>query len=103
LALIDGQMPEMDGFTLAHKIKNSPRLSATRLIMLTSAGCPNGGDENLAAMLTKPVKHSALLATISTVLHGGGKPGTAPTPSAAEIRPLRILLAEDDAVNQKLA
>jgi CheY-like chemotaxis protein/HPt (histidine-containing phosphotransfer) domain-containing protein len=101
VALIDGQMPDMDGFTLAHKIKSSPGLARTRLIMLTSAGSPDGRrDDNLAAMLTKPVKHSALLASIVTV--AGSVSGKERAPAAARLRPLHILLAEDDAVNQKL-
>ena len=102
LALIDGQMPDMDGFTLAHKIKNAPRLAATRLIMLTSAGSPDGRrDDNLEATLAKPVKHSALLAAIAAVV--GSASGPDRTRRAPRTRPLRILLAEDDAVNQKLA
>src|SRR5262249_14319964 len=103
LALIDGQMPDMDGFTLAHKIKNSPRLAATRLIMLTSAGSPGGRrDHDLEATLTKPVKHSALLGAIVAAIAGGRQAGTTSSARSLRLRPLRILLAEDDAVNQKL-
>jgi CheY-like chemotaxis protein/HPt (histidine-containing phosphotransfer) domain-containing protein len=102
--LIDGQMPDMDGFTLAHEIKNSPSLAATPLIMLTSAGSPGGRrDHDLAATLTKPVKHSALLAAIVAALAGQTPAGAASSPRSRRLRPLRILLAEDDAVNQKLA
>jgi len=92
----------MDGFTLAHKIKSAPPLAATRLIMLTSAGSPDcRRDENLAAMLTKPVKHSALLAAIAGVM--GNAPRGERSRPAKRMRPLRIMLAEDDAINQRLA
>src|SRR5205807_855114 len=103
LPLIDAQMPDMDGFTLAHKIKNSPSLSATRLIMLNSAGAPGGRrDADLTAMLTKPVKHSALLAAIVEAIAGETADGVV-TRRVKRERHLRILLAEDDAVNRKLA
>jgi CheY-like chemotaxis protein len=102
LVLIDGQMPEMDGVALARAIKAKPGLRATRLILLTSAGLPAAGrkEHDLAAALTKPVKHSALLAAIVAVVT---KAPPAPRHRRPKLsRPLRILLAEDDAVNQRL-
>jgi CheY-like chemotaxis protein/HPt (histidine-containing phosphotransfer) domain-containing protein len=107
VALIDGQMPDVGGFTLAQKIRNEPRLAATRLIMLTSTGSRDARhDENLAAILTKPVKHSTLLAAITAAVSGDRDSAAKESqsePAKAPAQPLRILLAEDDLVNQKLA
>ena len=100
LALIDGQMPGMDGFTLARQIQEEPRLAATQLIMLTSVGpLP---ERSVAPSLTKPVKQSALLAAITAAVSGGSKTAARPRRPARRAK-LRILVAEDDAVNQKLA
>ncbi len=112
LVLIDAQMPEMDGFTLAEKIKQNPALAGATVMMLTSAG--QRGDAarcrelGVAAYLTKPVKRSDLLEAILIAL---GKPSqeTERRPlltrhSIREARQgLRVLLAEDNPVNQTLA
>jgi PAS domain S-box-containing protein len=112
LVLLDGHMPEMDGFALAEQIRRSPELAGTTVLMLTSAGQPEDVARcqqlGVAAYLMKPVKQSELLAAIRVAL---GRlpcaPGPAPaSPQAREggdQRPLRILLAEDNAINQKLA
>jgi CheY-like chemotaxis protein len=109
LAILDFQMPEMDGFTLATRIRARTELRDTRLFMLTSAGqrgdaarCKEIGIE---VYLLKPVKQSALFHAIACSL---GRPGTAEAPltrhTLNQSRPkLRVLLAEDNAVNQKLA
>jgi CheY-like chemotaxis protein/HPt (histidine-containing phosphotransfer) domain-containing protein len=97
-------MPDMDGFTLAETIRADPKLSATRLIMLSSAGFPDARrDGHLEAILTKPVKHSALLAAITAAAAGEDQSRAAPDVPQLHLRPLRILLAEDDVVNQSLA
>jgi CheY-like chemotaxis protein len=105
LALIDGQMPGMDGLTLARRIKASPRLASVPLIMLTSAGALPAGrkDPDLAATLTKPAKHSALLAAMVAAMGANGRAAASRSPRRQPARSLRILLAEDDAVNQTLA
>jgi len=110
LALLDMQMPGMDGFELAQRIQQQPELAATRLLMLTSHG--QRGDATrcqqlgMAGYLTKPVAQSDLLDAIMNAL------GEAATPSAPLITrhslqenrpPLQLLLAEDNAINQKLA
>ena len=111
LVLLDSEMPEMDGFALAAQIKRSPKLAEAAIVMLASAGQRGDGarcrELGIAAYLTKPIKQSELLETMLLAL------GT-PSPqadSAALItrhslresrRPLRILLAEDNAVNQRL-
>ena len=107
LVLTDGQMPEMDGFMLADAIKHDPSCASTPIILLSSAGRPDDGSRarigGIAAALTKPVKQSDLLDAIMTVL---GKAVRAPdlsTSAPAPPRTLRILLAEDNPVNQRVA
>jgi signal transduction histidine kinase/CheY-like chemotaxis protein len=111
LAILDFHMPEMDGFSVAARIRAQTELRYTRLFMLTSAG--QRGDAarcreiGIEVYLLKPVKQSALLEAIA---HSLGRPA-APPPlplltrhSLAESRPkLRVLLAEDNAINRKLA
>jgi CheY-like chemotaxis protein len=111
LAILDFQMPEMDGFSLAARIRAQTELRYTRLFILTSAG--QRGDAarcrelGIEVYLMKPVKQSALLEAIA---HSLGRPAAAaPVPlvtrhSLDESRPkLRVLLAEDNAINRKLA
>jgi two-component system, sensor histidine kinase and response regulator len=112
LVLTDCMMPEMDGFELAGRINKDPRLAPSTIIMLTSAG--ERGDASrciktgIAAYLLKPIKQSELLFTLSRVLlqpgAGETKPSLITRHSIRETRRrLRILLAEDNVVNQKLA
>jgi len=110
LAILDFQMPGMDGFALAARIRAQTELRCTRLIMLTSAGQRGDAarcqDIGIEAYLLKPVKQSALLKAIA---HSLGRPAAAGLPpvtrhSLNESRSkLRVLLAEDNAINQKLA
>jgi PAS domain S-box-containing protein len=109
LVLLDSQMPEMDGFALAEQIRKRPRLAGASIMMLTSG--PRPGDRarctalGLSAYLTKPIKQSDLLDTIVAVLPGG--PGKvrprAPRARRPPGRALRVLVAEDNAVNQQVA
>ncbi|HJY82170.1 MAG TPA: response regulator [Candidatus Binatia bacterium] len=112
LALLDAMMPEMDGFDLAERIKQQPELAGATIMMLSSAG--QRGDAarcralGIAAYLTKPIKQSDLLDTILTVLHASSvetrEPSPRPQPSLPESqRRLHILLAEDNAINQRVA
>jgi PAS domain S-box-containing protein len=107
LVLLDAMMPGVDGFTLADQIKQSPDLAGAVLLMLSSAGraedaarCESLG---IALYMTKPVKQSELLDAILTARHevAPGEERRAPVASGA--RPLRVLLAEDNLVNQRLA
>ncbi len=112
LVLSDVNMPEVDGFRLAEWIRKDGELSQTDLIMLTSG--EREGDSRrrerlaVAAHLMKPVKQSELYDAIVRcpgLAAQGEAPGTAASRSTSlpRTRPLRILLAEDNLVNQKLA
>jgi CheY-like chemotaxis protein len=111
LALLDGMMPRMDGFILAEKIKQDPDLSQTKLIILSSAGrleskarCRQLG---IDYCLMKPVKQSELLDSIVTVLSVATADEISRKATVCEppdsVTSLRILLAEDGLVNQKVA
>jgi CheY-like chemotaxis protein/HPt (histidine-containing phosphotransfer) domain-containing protein len=111
LVLSDVQMPEMDGYTLAERIRQHPELSGAAILMLTSTGQPGDNrrrrELGIAACLTKPVKHTDLW---KAIMHALGMPlppdesaEQLSLPQAAGARRLRILLAEDNLVNQKLA
>jgi signal transduction histidine kinase/CheY-like chemotaxis protein len=118
LALLDMQMPEMDGMTLAKAIKNNPAISGTRLIILTSMGYMHTKEELKAAgvdaYLVKPVKQSRLFDCVVDVLGRAAAehvftketkdadPAKA-APSVQNTGSARILLAEDNIVNQKVA
>jgi PAS domain S-box-containing protein len=114
LALLDAMMPEIDGFMLAERIRQQTERTPT-LMMLSSADrredaarCRNLG---IAAYLTKPVRQSTLLDAIMTALDGRRTKDTAETREAMPVCPgtsapsrrLRLLLADDNPVNQRLA
>jgi two-component system, sensor histidine kinase and response regulator len=113
LALIDDQMPGEDGFQLAKLIRQDPRWSALRLILLTTRDDHDSGESArlFAAVLAKPLRRSQLFACIARVM--SGQPGTAPEmlpgappvapPPAARGAAPRILLVEDNPVNREVA
>jgi PAS domain S-box-containing protein len=118
MVLLDGMMPGMDGFEVARRIKADPALAGTTIIMLSSGDQARDATRcrqlGVARYLVKPVKQSDLLDTIITLLARvepeakAAKPAPArttppPRPQPAPGRALRVLLAEDNAVNQKLA
>jgi two-component system sensor histidine kinase/response regulator len=111
LAIIDFQMPDLDGFGLAERIKAQPALGTTMIMMLSSVG--NSGDAircrelGVASYLTKPVRQSVLLGAVLSVLGAKDRPLDHPVlvtrHTINEARQsLRILVAEDNAVNRLL-
>ncbi|HKF86293.1 MAG TPA: GAF domain-containing protein [Candidatus Limnocylindrales bacterium] len=113
LAILDMHMPEMDGVELAEAMRDAAREAGrepTPVLILSSVGARERRSEAVAAELIKPVKPSALLDAVMDVLApDADRTAARPTPLAAsgvglaETHPLRILLAEDNAVNVKLA
>ncbi len=112
VVLLDAQMPEMDGFSMAHEIKQDPKFAKTVIIMLTSAGLRGDAARchavGIDAYLPKPVKRSDLLEAIKMSLAPQDRAGrTAPLLTRHSLREqrrrLKILLAEDNRVNQILA
>ena len=106
VALLDFNMPEMDGNALADEIRRLPGREQLRLVMLTSAGEVRDSRGHVDAAVLKPIKPAALFDVLTTVI--SGRPPDRATPAssrapAAEARPqLRILVAEDNAINQKV-
>ncbi|MBI3243065.1 MAG: response regulator [Chloroflexi bacterium] len=116
IAILDMSMPEMDGVMLANEIRKHRDPKALPLILFSSLGRREAGVDSstFAAYLTKPLKQSQLFdALIGVFVEGEIKIKTKPAgaaspkpqldPGMAARLPLRILLAEDNAVNQKLA
>jgi signal transduction histidine kinase/CheY-like chemotaxis protein len=114
LILTDMHMPKMDGFALVERIRQRPELSTATIMMLTSAG--HRGDAarcqelGVSAYLLKPIRQSELREAIARVLGAREQKGAIPLitryslqdardPSAC----LRVLVAEDNLVNQRLA
>jgi PAS domain S-box-containing protein len=112
LVLLDAMMPGVDGFALAKKIKQSPNLANAVIMMLSSADQVTDSarcrELGISVYLTKPVRQSELLDAIMSALGSlKAESVSAPKPVAEPIlkasRSLRILLAEDNPVNQRLA
>lgn len=112
IAILDMQMPEMDGITLARQIRQQSGCQNLPLVILTSLGrlktSSDFNDVQFAASLSKPIKQSQLYDILTRVL--GNQPSQASISyfpmldrHLAYRLPLRILLAEDTVVNQKVA
>ncbi|WP_375426560.1 response regulator [uncultured Friedmanniella sp.] len=108
IALIDMNMPELDGVELGAALRRRPGLEHTPLVLLTSVGDrPDGVDDVFAASLTKPARSGQLRDLLVTLLNQrsnqeevGAGSGDDLTPTASS---LRVLLAEDNPVNQRVA
>jgi two-component system sensor histidine kinase/response regulator len=120
LAILDMQMPEMDGLMLGRAIKSDPAIASTRLVMLTSLGNQLDAEDmkqaGIEACVLKPVKQSRLFNRVAEVMAGHmplarKKTQTAtlslkspvPPPPNLSRKAVRILLAEDNIINQKVA
>ena len=110
LAILDMHMPGMDGATLAARIREAGH--ALPLVLFSSLGRKEADDSPFAATLAKPLRQSQLFDTLASLLAHGADAATRPAAAPAKPRvdagmaarhPLRILLAEDNVVNQKLA
>jgi CheY-like chemotaxis protein len=114
LALLDMRMPGMDGLMLAGEIRKLPSGSRLPLVLLTSVGVrsdsPEFASAELAGFLTKPIKPFQLREILLRVM-SGSKPAASSAPAAstkldptlATRLPLRVLLCDDNVVNQKVA
>jgi PAS domain S-box-containing protein len=112
LVLLDANMPGLDGFEVAEEMSRHPELADATIMLLTSSGqygdatrCRTAG---IAAYLTKPVKQADLYESISRVLdsataNDAPRPERPPVANAVAVRPVKVLLAEDNLVNQRVA
>lgn len=116
VALLDHQMPGCDGAELGRRINEDPDLNSTRLVLLTSSGQNSDRQQfaalGFAAYLVKPVTRNDLIDTLSMVMAGSAEAWhtqTQPIITRKYLRERRghdarrILVAEDDAVNRKVA
>jgi PAS domain S-box-containing protein len=112
LAILDMHMPQMDGVALARAIRGEPAGAALPLILFTSLGRreARAEEEGFAAYLHKPIKPSQLFDALASVVaerpvhvRERGVARSEIDPDLARRHPLRILLAEDNVVNQKVA
>jgi CheY-like chemotaxis protein/HPt (histidine-containing phosphotransfer) domain-containing protein len=108
-------MPGLAGDELARRVRAAPHLAETKLVVVTSGGrdaVRNQADLRLEAVLEKPIRHQELLDTLTNIYstqneeitpaHSGGADATKPV-HGDFFRPLRILIAEDNRINQKFA
>jgi CheY-like chemotaxis protein len=110
LAILDLQMPEMNGLELAQRINQIPQCRHLPLIVLSALGVSKTDLEqsavNFAAVLSKPVKQFHLYDALMQALRQQPSPNlerATPQDFTAPVQQLRILLAEDNPVNQKVA
>ena len=111
VVLLDVNMPDMDGFTLAERMRGMPELTGPSILMLSSADHSDAlqrcRDLSLGAYIVKPVTQSELHNALTRALAPGpvenAHRAQHPAPAPAGGGGLRVLLAEDNPVNQKLA
>jgi signal transduction histidine kinase/CheY-like chemotaxis protein len=110
LVLLDVNMPDVDGFQVAEQVAETPELAGAIIMMLSSSGhhgeSSRGRERGVSHYLTKPIQAAELRAAISCVLSGTAAPAvegfTRPATQLAAAR-LKVLLAEDNLVNQSVA
>jgi CheY-like chemotaxis protein len=114
VGILDLRMPEMDGLTLAHQLRKLPAGEQLPLVLLSAMGmrvdAPEIASARFAACLMKPTKPVALQETLGRVLGTAAGPAPAPAarpgkldPTTAQRLPMRVLLCEDNLINQKVA
>ncbi len=108
LALIDAQMPVMDGFELAGRIRSHPGLNGATILMLSSVSSlsqsSSAREAGVVHTLVKPIKPSELLDAMFLALGDTPLPHLVEAPGDNQKRPSwRVLLAEDNPVNQRVA
>ena len=112
VVILDMHMPELDGLRVVELIRTDSTISQVKLVLLTSAEPPDPEEairREIDAFVTKPAKQSKLFETLCAVL-GGKVPAAAVCPPVQETEPapamgkqLRVLLAEDNEMNQRVA
>lgn len=110
IALIDVMMPEIDGFELTGLIRRNPMYAHLKILVMSSMNpqdsCEKFSELDVDACLCKPLNHAELLRTIASIL-SVSRPDDKSTNVSQEaddhLQPLKILLVEDNVVNQKLA
>ncbi len=113
VAIVDYQMPEIDGLELAQAIRDDQDLATTKLVLLTSAAQRGDAEQareaGIEVFLAKPVRHSALSDSLANAMSPGGAaevrttavdPAEGRTPAMAKAN---VLVVEDNVVNQKVA
>jgi len=106
LVLLDMHMPDMDGAMTAAAIKADPRLAAVPIVLLSSIGTCSRAEmhaRGFAAVLTKPVRQSHLRDVVATVAGDAARPAVSSAILARVRLGLRVLVAEDNDVNRKVA
>ncbi len=109
VALLDQQMPGMDGLDLCRVIAAEPTFDRLRIVLLTSASSGRGAPcDRVVASVTKPVRRSELLDALASALAVRGTPAVPvvqpePEPAEPAAGGVRVLVAEDNPVNQRVA
>jgi signal transduction histidine kinase/CheY-like chemotaxis protein/HPt (histidine-containing phosphotransfer) domain-containing protein len=110
LVLLDQMMPEMSGTDLARRIRSMPWGADIKLVLVSSAADHSGGerpgDRGVDAVLTKPLRQQILFECLARVFGNetaGNSAAAATVPAAQTARPLHLLLAEDNKINQQVA
>jgi CheY-like chemotaxis protein/HPt (histidine-containing phosphotransfer) domain-containing protein len=112
VVILDAQMPELNGHQVVELIRADPSVAAVKVVLLTSiepAGQPADLCNQVDAFISKPVKQSQLFETLCDLMGIGTDAPAAelsepePVTSALHEKKLRVLLAEDNAVNQRVA
>jgi two-component system, sensor histidine kinase and response regulator len=111
--LIDVHMPEMDGFALVSELRTRYGIGGRAILMLTSDRRPGDSarcrELGVTHHLIKPIKHDELRRALNALIEdrdgraGPMQSGPEPVSTTSPIRPLRVLVAEDNVVNQRLA